>query len=213
MLKFQESYRRHLPHIQPPGANLFVTFRLAGSLPKAVQNELLAKGERVRQQISKIADPQEQKKLAYLAHKQLFGRWDDCLDTMTEGEHWLKVPEIAQIVEDSLHHLDDERYFLDCFCIMSNHVHVVFQPVKREQGGYFALSSIMHSLKRYTAVEANKILGRKGQFWQHESYDHVVCDGAELARIRNYVLGNPVKAGLVESPDDWPWTYYRGSSL
>ncbi|MAU00364.1 MAG: hypothetical protein CL608_24750 [Anaerolineaceae bacterium] len=62
----------------------------------------------------------------------------------------------------------------------------------------------MHSLKRYTAVEANKVLGRQGQFWQHESYDHIVRDEAELQRIRQYVLNNPVKAGLVDSAEQWP---------
>lgn len=67
----------------------------------------------------------------------------------------------------------------------------------------------MHSLKRYTAVEANKLLGRQGQFWQHESYDHVVRDEAELNRVRDYVLKNPVKVGLVESPAEWPWSYMR----
>ncbi|MCB9009619.1 MAG: transposase, partial [Ardenticatenaceae bacterium] len=94
-----------------------------------------------------------------------------------------------------------------------NHTHLVFQPLEKEPGVYYALSSILHSLKRYTAVSANKILGRQGQFWQHESYDHIVRDEAELQRIRQYVLNNPVKAGLVDSPDGWPWAYSRWSIL
>jgi len=36
-LEYQISYRRHLPHLQPPGAILFITFRLAGSIPVEVQ--------------------------------------------------------------------------------------------------------------------------------------------------------------------------------
>ena len=47
--------------------------------------------------------------------------------------------------------------------------------------------------------------GIQGQFWQHESYDHVVRDEAELLRIRRYVLNNPVRAGLVQQWDEWPW--------
>ena len=67
----------------------------------------------------------------------------------------------------------------------------------------------MMSLKRYTARQCNDILGREGQFWQHESYDHVIRNQAEWERIIKYVLDNPVKAGLVEKWDDWPWTYLR----
>lgn len=213
MLEFQHAYRRHLPHVQPPGVMLFVTFRLVGSLPASIQAELSAEANRIKRELAQLKDSQEQARLAYLAHKRLFGRWDACLDSMTEGPHWLNIPEVAQIVVDSLHYFDGERYLLDCFCLMSNHTHFVCQPLEKEPGVYYALSSIMHSLKRYSAVEANKVLGRQGQFWQHESYDHIVRNDAELQRIRQYVLNNPVKAGLVDSPDEWPWSYSRWSIL
>ena len=54
----------------------------------------------------------------------------------------------------------------------------------------------MHSLKSYTANEANKLLRRTGQFWQHESYDHWVRDEDEMERIVAYINANAVKAGL-----------------
>ena len=129
MLEFQHAYRRHLPHIQPLGAILFVTFRLVGSLPAHIQAELLAEANGVKRELARLNDSQEQARLAYLAHKRLFGRWDACLDSMTEGPHWLNIPEVAQIVVDSLHHFDGERYLLDCFCLMSNHSHLVLQPL------------------------------------------------------------------------------------
>ena len=61
----------------------------------------------------------------------------------------------------------------------------------------------MHSLKSYTANRANEVLGRSGQFWQHESYDHWVRDTDELCRIAEYISLNPVKAGLVTRPEEW----------
>ncbi|HUS70716.1 MAG TPA: hypothetical protein VM075_08075 [Anaerolineae bacterium] len=67
----------------------------------------------------------------------------------------------------------------------------------------------MHSLKRYTARQANVLLGRRGHFWQHENYDHVVRDRPEQDRIIDYVLNNPVRAGLVEHWEDWKWTYCK----
>jgi REP element-mobilizing transposase RayT len=62
-------------------------------------------------------------------------------------------------------------------------------------------------LKGFTALAANRRLGRTGAFWQPESYDHVVRDSGELERIVAYVVRNPVKAGLVAAADEWPWTY------
>ena len=57
----------------------------------------------------------------------------------------------------------------------------------------------MHSFKSFTANECNKLLGRTGQFWQDESYDHWVRDDEELQRIIQYVEQNPVKARLAEA--------------
>jgi len=66
------------------------------------------------------------------------------------------------------------------------------------------LAKIMHSLKSYTANEANQILNRRGEtFWQSESYDHWVRDDEELERIVEYIAFNPVKAGLACAPHDW----------
>lgn len=64
------------------------------------------------------------------------------------------------------------------------------------------LSKIMHSLKSYTANEANRFLGRTGPFWQRESYDHLVRDDRELVRIAEYIAHNPVKAKLVKNAWD-----------
>lgn len=76
---------------------------------------------------------------------------------------------------------------------------MVFTPLLEADGDYHSIAVIMHSLKRYTARESNRLLGREGQFWQHENYDHVVRDEAELNRIVRYVLNNPVNAGWIEN--------------
>lgn len=206
-LEYKLTYRRHLPHIQPPGATLFVTFRLAGSIPEAVEQALRAEMEAVQQRIDQIKDAGERASVWYREQKRMFGRWDDVLDAAASGPQWLREPIIAQLVQDSLHHLNGKVYDLDTYCLMSNHAHVVFTPLLKDGGSYHALSAIMQSLKGYTAHKANEILKRKRQFWQHESYDHVVRDGAELNRIRQYVLQNPVKAGLVAQGDAWQWSY------
>jgi REP element-mobilizing transposase RayT len=97
-------------------------------------------------------------------------------------------------------------YLLDAYCVMPNHVHLVCTPLSNEYGE-IPLSKIMHSFKGSTARQANLVLGRQGAFWQHESYDHVVRDPEELRRIVNYVLDNPLRAGLPER-----WTYCRDNT-
>ncbi|MBE2200520.1 MAG: transposase [Anaerolinea sp.] len=205
-LDFKPFYSKTLPHIQPPGATLFVTFRLAESIPQAVIQELIAERETAESRIALLPKSDRQKEQELL-HKRLFGKWDAVLDQAQTGPTWLAQTAVAQIVVNSLHFLDGDKYTLDCYTLMSNHVHVVFTPLELEDGAYVALPRIMHSLKGFTAVAINRLLGRDGPFWQHESYDHVVRDEAELNRIRRYILNNPVKAGLVEKAEDWPWSY------
>ena len=206
-LDFKPFYSKPLPHIQPPGVTLFVTYRLAGSIPQTVIRQLLDEREALERQIARIADPAGRQEQLAVAHKRLFAKWDAALDKAKTGPMWLQEEAVALLVADSLHHLDGERYALDCYTIMSNHVHVVFTPLEKEDGTYHALPRIMHSLKGFTAVAANRLLDRSGPFWQHESYDHIVRSETELARIRRYVLNIPVRAGLVDSPEDWPWSY------
>jgi len=209
MLDYRPYYRRHLPHLQPPGSTLFITFRLVGSLPRVVIEELMAERQRVEQKLKQIADPAEQMQQAYLEGRRLFGRWDTALDTSEGGPRWLADSRIAGLVAESLHYRHGWVYELHAFCIMPNHVHLVCTPLEKQEGEYHSLTAILHSLKRYTAREANKILGRQGEFWQAESYDHVVRDESEFQRIITYVLNNPVKAGLVSVWEEWPWGYLR----
>ena len=206
---YNPEYKRNLPHIQPPGATLFVTFRLAGSIPKAVFERLKADAEERERQIRQTAVSSQLPRFLYEEHKRQFARYDKVLDQAKHGPQWLRQPEIATIVVNGLHFLDGDVYDLDSFSVMSNHAHVVFRPLEKENGSYHALQKIMHSLKRHTARQANKILGRQGSFWQHESYDHVVRNRGEWERIVAYVLNNPVKAGLVENWEDWPYTYLK----
>ena len=59
---------------------------------------------------------------------------------------------------------------------------------------FLSLASIMRSIKRHTALEANRLLGRIGAFWQDESYDHYTRDHDEWLRTIRYVLNNPVRS-------------------
>ena len=181
-------YRRNLPHWQPPGATLFVTWRLYGSLPKHV---LLALQEKKQWK-----------------EGRRFALADGELDRGSTGPLWLKDPRIAKCVVESLRRGGSElqHYELHAYVVMANHVHALLTPK-------IPLAAMMRSMKRKTAATANQMLGRSGQrFWQDESFDHWCRNEAEFARIKQYIEWNPVKAGLVKRPDDWPWSSASGST-
>ncbi|MBA3634415.1 MAG: hypothetical protein H0W58_16660 [Acidobacteria bacterium] len=224
-MEYKQFYRRKLPHLHSPGATLFVTFRLAGSIPKSVveqwrQEKLWLEKERGR--LAKNDRINQNQKESFLDfHRRWFAKFEDVLHKEESEIVWLKDKNVADLVSESMKYRDGKVYKLICFCIMSNHVHVVFTPLLNEQSltevkysnplryesSEPTLGAIMQSLKGYTAHEANKILNRAGQFWEVESYDHEVRNGEELDRIVKYVLNNPVKAGLVKNWRDWQWNW------
>ena len=198
-------YRRRLPHLQPPRSTFFVSSRLVGSLPDHAIVELKEEQAFLHKQFRDAKDEKTRNHIARKLDGRYFGKFDEYVDHISTGPKWLATPNIAAMVAEAIHFRDVSIYDLLCYTIMPNHIHLVFSVQRND----ISLYRIMQSLKRHTAREANKLLGRQGAFWHHESYDHVVKDGAELERTLQYVLLNPVKAHLCKHWDDWKWSYIR----
>jgi putative transposase len=116
------------------------------------------------------------------------------------GPSYLRIPEIASLIVDALRYRNARDFDLHNFVVMPNHVHILVTP-------QIPVSNFMHSLKRFTARQANRTLGLTGQaFWQDESYDRLVRDAREFDRIASYIERNPVDAGLVSEPDRFQWS-------
>jgi putative transposase len=214
MLDDSVYHRRHLPHYYPANSVYFVSPRLAGSLPQFRIDEICEQQELLRIQKQKTPKGSPEAK----RYEQASLRLDRILEKVDRKCCWLSDPRIADLVAEAIRYRDGKDYDLIAYSIMPNHMHLVFgvgvpdlvEPVGQiDNLSDKPVSKIMQSLKRYTAREANKILGRRGAFWQDESYDHVVRDSNELERIVLYVLHNPVKAGLIEHWRDWKWSYSR----
>lgn len=206
-LEYREFYRRNLPHVQPRGRTFLINFRLAGSLPQVVVEQLKAESDELERMLQTIPDSSERFRLKEQEHRKLFGKWDDALHKSQTGPFWLKDEIIAQIVADSIRYHDGSWFELLAYCIMPNHAHIVLKPCKLSDAADYSLTKITHNIKRNSAKLANAALRRTGQFWQHESYDHFVRDDSELGRILQYVVNNPVKAGLVSDWRAWKWNY------
>ncbi len=200
-LDYQYFYRRNLPHIQPENALIFVTYRLAFDIPKEVLSNLLEIRKLYDSKLVKV-NKVEKSKLKKICNKYLFEIEDKYLNLCRKSPLWLQNEEVTQIVMNSLRFNDGKLYELHLAMIMPNHVHMIIKPLT-DSNKPVSLAKIMKDHKSFTANEANKLLQRNGQFWHHENYDHYIRDDKEYCRIREYVLNNPVKAGLVDHYRNW----------
>ncbi len=203
----KEFYRRNLPHWTPKGGTFFVTYCLADAVPQAMLEKM---AEEFVMQVNQLKkEPNFTPSMLNDLHKKQFAKYDECLNK-GYGEQHLKKPEIAEIVKKSLHYFDNTRLELISYCIMSNHVHVMFRLFEKDElNKPITLSKIMHSIKSFSGSEINYKLKRKGTLWLAESYDHWVRNKNSWSRIVDYILDNPVKAGLIEDRKDWKWNYIK----
>jgi carbamoylphosphate synthase large subunit/REP element-mobilizing transposase RayT len=183
-----EQRRGHLPHWEQSGATYFVTFRLADSIPA----DVLAQWKDERAAWLKLHPQPWDWKTA----REYMRRFDE------EREHWLdqghgscllRESAASAIVTESLNHFDRQRYLVDAYVVMPNHVHVLFKPL-----GKNSLVDILHSWKSFTAQALNREMNRAGALWMHESFDTIVRDAEHLRACREYIAQNPLKARIRE---------------
>ena len=86
---------------------------------------------------------------------------------------------------------------------MPNHVHALFKV------NDVPMSQIIKSWKKSSATKANRLLKRRGAFWQADYWDTYMRDAEHEKRARKYVETNPAKAKLVLDPKTWPWSSAR----
>jgi putative transposase len=171
-------YRRNLPHWHPQEQDIFLTWRLKGSLPSHLR------------QVTSNAEPGKR-----------FLDLDRALDRADVGPVWLRDPRIAQGVVDVLKRVHDEGHaVIHTYAIMANHIHVLIAP-------RVPVRQITRLVKGATARQANLCLGFSGShFWQDESFDHWIRNPGEWQKICTYIEENPEAAGLVSRKEEWPWS-------
>ena len=213
------SSRGYLPHFHGDNAIQAITYRLADSLPSHVLEDLKRELENL---------PAEHR------DRRRRERIDAYLDA-GHGSCVLARPECAQIVIDNWQHFDGQRYRLLAWVVMPNHVHVLIETLPG-----WPLDSILHSWKSYTSkrilalLENDRPAGRQRslageppalpggppavpgrqaqQLWQREYWDRCVRDERHYAAVIDYIHHNPVKAGLVPTPEAWPFSSASGSA-
>jgi putative transposase len=90
------------------------------------------------------------------------------------------------------------------YCLMPNHFHLVLQP---EEAG--DLSRWVHWLLTSHVHHHHLIHKTKGHLWQDRFRAFIVQEDAHFLSVMRFVEGNPVRKGLVESADQWPWSSHQ----
>ena len=111
-----------------------------------------------------------------------------------------------QIILDACFHFHGDRHMIDIATVMPDHVHLLIRPLKSNQGDWYQLSDILHSIKSFTAHEINKHRKDSGPIWLDESFDRIIRDEQEFDEKANYIFENAFKAEICSSPSEYAFT-------
>ena len=164
----------------------FVTFRLKDSIP----NHRIDALKQARKQWGELHKepytPLQRQELRRLFSAPV----EQWLDN-GGGQCLLKEEACRGIVAETLEYFEGERYFLDDWVIMPNHVHVLVASKPD-----YPLKKILQTWKSFSAKSINKLKNQTGSVWQGESFDHLVRSPAHLNHYRHYIRSNPHQAYL-----------------
>jgi putative transposase len=169
--------RGYLPHFDANTLVQHVVFRTLGALPARV--------------LENLARPKQPTDCAAI---------DAALDHSRDGAIF-SDPTNADVMQAALRYFDGDRYDLQAWCVMPNHVHVVLVTDPN-----ILLGSIVKSWKRSVAWSLNKALGTKGSVFALDYFDRYIRNLRQADTAIHYVEINPVKAGLCSRASDWPWS-------
>ena len=197
--------RGYVPHIESHLLIQHVCYHLADSLPREVVDGLWAELEETPPSLRNAE--MEKRVMVYM--------------DAGHGSCVLREPELAKVVQDTFLVFNGKRYTLHAWCVMPNHVHILFQPLEG-----WTMSRIVASWKSFTgrrisawrkvnspdglhldSARRDSSGGPKGEpnrVWHREYFDRYIRDAAHYANVVNYIHENPVNAGLVGRAEHWP---------
>ena len=93
---------------------------------------------------------------------------------------------------------------IEIFCIMPNHYHLLLNVGNKPKNVALFMQCIQQTYSRYYNREYNHV----GHVFQSNYKKRSIKSEADYKYIFNYILNNPVDAGLVKSPEEWPYTEF-----
>ena len=121
-----------------------------------------------------------------------------------------QVEKIARLfIENMLDYRQQKKYLLHEFVVMPDHFHLILTSTG------ITLERSMQLVKGGFSFQLNKNLKAKREVWQPSFADRRVRDALEYAKYKDYIWQNPVKRGLVRTPEEYPYSSahpsFRGS--
>jgi len=105
------------------------------------------------------------------------------------------------VINELLKTVKDLKFRILCYCLMPDHLHVIISPGEST----IPLSKFLNVFKgRTAAVFKDKENLRK--IWQRPAFDHVIRTEEDLRAIIEYIRNNPVRKGIVENANDYPYS-------
>ncbi len=100
-----------------------------------------------------------------------------------------------------------ENCRIHAYVLMTNHVHLLATPVERE-----SMSELMRKLGQKYVQHFNRVHKRTGALWEGRFRSCLVDTETYLLRCHRYIELNPVRAGMVHRPAEYPWSSHRANA-
>lgn len=118
------------------------------------------------------------------------------------------VDEDYQIYLDWLREYAHEtKCLVHAFCLMTNHVHILLTPAAESNVG-----NLMKRLGQRYVQYVNRTYKRSGTLWEGRFRSCIAQEEQYLLICQRYIEMNPVRAGIVAHPGDYPWSSYRANA-
>lgn len=121
--------------------------------------------------------------------------------TFCSRDRQILTPEARTIVLRQIIAFHQVLFFLITAVVMPDHVHVLLVPLE------LSLVEIMKKIKGGTARSVNQRLGQSGSLWQRDYFDRQMRGDEDVRAKGEYIAHNPVRAGLVATPEEYPWLW------
>ena len=95
----------------------------------------------------------------------------------------------------------EHRFLLTAWVFLPDHWHAIFCPPFP-----LTIATVMESIKVAVTKRINRARCERGRLWQPRYFDRAVRTVREYHEKVEYIHLNPVRAGLVKRPGDWPWS-------
>ena len=129
--------------------------------------------------------------------------------TFSTSRRWILPAGARDIVMETCLRGDGHRFELHALVVMPDHVHVALTPRWDERGTY-SIPEIMQEIKSVSAHRIRKETGHIGRVWQEESFDRALRREEHLDAKIQYMVDNPVRAKLVDTPAEYRWIWVEG---